>query len=366
MNTSTQPFVSIIVPVYNGERFLRASLESVLAQDYRRREILLLDDGSTDGTAGIARDYLDRITYIRRPQNLGQFANVNDGIARARGSLIAIFHADDIYDPHIVSRQVAAFVAHPRVGAVFALDVLVDEENREYARLELPVELSGGQPLPFATIFNALLTYKNRHLVTPSAMVLASTYREVGDFDGARWQVSSDLDMWIRVARHRDLIILEEHLIRYRHTESQASRSYQRMRTEPELHFAILDHHLRASGGAQIAQPAALRAHEAHRAEDWTFVAMRRYVLGQVSATRAALDNVSLRKLVASRVIQRARVATLALVLAGACRLPWSSFLAALFTYRWQLPRSQARGGLRKILELRGEIRSRAGTRTKP
>src|SRR5262245_51853264 len=95
----TLPLVSILVPSYNGARHLRESLASLLVQTYRAIEIILLDDASTDETPTIAAEYAGRISYLRQPANLGIYENVNAGIARAQGDLIATYHADDIYLP---------------------------------------------------------------------------------------------------------------------------------------------------------------------------------------------------------------------------------------------------------------------------
>ncbi len=93
-----RPLVSIIVPVFNGERYLRESLDSILAQTYSRTEVFVMDDASTDGTRGLAAAYGERVKYHRQEANRGIYGNANDGIAMARGEYIAIYHADDIYD----------------------------------------------------------------------------------------------------------------------------------------------------------------------------------------------------------------------------------------------------------------------------
>src|SRR5947208_2986570 len=143
---SVTPLVSIIMPSFNGARWLREALDSLLAQTYPNIEILLLDDASTDETPAIAAEYEGRIRVIRQPKNLGIYDNVNIGISEAKGELIATYHADDIYLPTIVSEQVAYLQAHPEVGAVFASDIFVDAEGREYGRMDLPEEVRGEAP----------------------------------------------------------------------------------------------------------------------------------------------------------------------------------------------------------------------------
>ena len=153
---SVAPLVSIIMPSFNGAPWLREALDSLLAQTYPNIEILLLDDASTDDTPAIAAEYEGRIRYIRQPENMGIYDNVNVGIAQAKGELIATYHADDIYLPTMVEEQVAYLQAHPEVGAVFASDILVDAEGREYGRIKLPKEVQGEQPLPYPVVLNTV------------------------------------------------------------------------------------------------------------------------------------------------------------------------------------------------------------------
>ncbi len=180
-----RPLVSIIVPVFNGERYLRDSLDSILAQTYPRTEIFVMDDASTDGTREVAAAYGERVKYHRQETNRGIYGNANGGIAMAHGEYIAIYHADDIYDTKIIEREVDFLERYPEAGAVFCQDIFIDPAGNERGRLEIPEEVRGGRPLPYATVFNALLKYKNTFLTCPSSMVRASVYRDVGVYRDA-------------------------------------------------------------------------------------------------------------------------------------------------------------------------------------
>jgi len=153
------PLVSIVVPANNAERFLPTSLDSIVGQTYPATEIVLMDDGSTARTESIARSYGDRTTYYRQPRNRGQFANVSDGISRARGEYIAVFHADDEYFPEIIARQAAFLQSHPEAGAVFAIEIFIDVKGRERERLTLPGEVRGRELLDYRTVLNAMEPY---------------------------------------------------------------------------------------------------------------------------------------------------------------------------------------------------------------
>ena len=122
---SETPLVSVITIFLDAERFLGQAIESVRAQTYERWELVLVDDGSRDGSSDIARQYAarhpDRIRVIEHPgrENLGMSASRNLGIAHARGRLIALLDADDVYLPEKLARQVAVLAEHPEAGAVY-------------------------------------------------------------------------------------------------------------------------------------------------------------------------------------------------------------------------------------------------------
>ena len=141
MSGAEPPLVSVVVPVFNGARYLRSSLDTILAQTYPRVEVLVMDDASTDETPAILASYGDRLRHIRQPENRGIYGNTNDGIAAAEGNYIAFYHADDLYDPEIVAAEVDYLERHPAAGAVFCKDILIDPEGREVLRVELPEEV---------------------------------------------------------------------------------------------------------------------------------------------------------------------------------------------------------------------------------
>lgn len=118
------PRVSVICPVFNAERFLGEAIESVVDQDYRDFELFLVDDGSTDGSAAIARDYQsrhpDRIRLLQHPghENHGAAASRNLALHHAKGELVAFIDADDRWRPGKLSAQIALLDKSPQVGMV--------------------------------------------------------------------------------------------------------------------------------------------------------------------------------------------------------------------------------------------------------
>jgi glycosyltransferase involved in cell wall biosynthesis len=340
------PQISIIVPVYNGEKYLRESLDSILAQTYPNTEILVMDDASTDGTADILESYGDRIRVVRQPQNRGIYANANDGIAMAQGEYIAIYHADDVYLPTMVEREVEFLERYPEAGAAFSSMNFIGPTSEEFGQLDLPPEVQGNRPLDFPVILNSLLHYTNHILMCPTAMIRASVYRDVGLYRQDQFRNTADVEMWLRIAQKYPVGILEERLLRYRHFHDSSSLRYHKLRTVPGRYFEIMDLYLE-EGGRKLATSEALAAHEAHRAEDLLMATTANYILNQQQDAKAMLSRVRVASLLRSPRIQRGRMLLLFLMLQVLVRLPRIEFIAGLFRRRWhekRAPRPRQKG----------------------
>ncbi|GJL83669.1 MAG: glycosyl transferase family A [marine bacterium B5-7] len=117
---STLPKVSVIVPVYNTERYLGEALDSIEDQQYPNLEVIVIDDGSTDGSAKIAQTHSLKVIYHYQ-ENAGIGAARNTGISLADGILIALLDADDIWLPHKLQTQIDALTANPSLDMVFTM-----------------------------------------------------------------------------------------------------------------------------------------------------------------------------------------------------------------------------------------------------
>ncbi len=110
--------VSVIIPVYNGERYLAEAIGSAQAQTYRPIEIIVVDDGSTDGTAEVVKPFIPSVHYVYQ-ENGGTGAARNRGIEAAQGDFFAFLDADDLWQPDKLSLQMAAFAADPQADILF-------------------------------------------------------------------------------------------------------------------------------------------------------------------------------------------------------------------------------------------------------
>ena len=129
------PLISCIVPVFNGERYLGEALESILKQSYQSLQIIVVDDGSTDGTAAVIDHYEEQVRFLRQP-NAGTAVARNSGLNAAEGEFVAFLDADDLWHPEKLERQMARFQARPELDYCVAhaqnfwVPELIEEERR--------------------------------------------------------------------------------------------------------------------------------------------------------------------------------------------------------------------------------------------
>ena len=343
--TQANPLVSIVVPAFNAERFLGEALASIRAQTYRNLEIIVCDDASTDATPAIAQGTGDdRVRYLRNESTLGGYGAMNRAVGESRGELVAIYHADDVYDAKIVEREAAFLREHKDVGAVFCIDRFIDESGREYAKLQLPQTLMTTRVLDAGTLAENLLRHKNTFLRTPSVMFRRTAFDAVGGFDQRGFGIAADLDMWARVSLEFPIGLLDEYLMGYRHYTAQWSKQYERMRTEPEMYFAVMDRHLARPGVRALVSEEALTAYRMWRVQDETERAANAYMLGDPQRAVALLNSSLVRPLLRSAHGARiARVLALrTLVRAAAAAGPRARALVHLARFRRLPPRDIA------------------------
>jgi glycosyltransferase involved in cell wall biosynthesis len=242
----SRPLVCICVPTYNAAVTLAETLDSILAQTYPAAVVMVVDNASTDDTVAIAHRYAAthrNVEVMTHAENVGGEGNFTRCIQLCRGDYTAIYHADDLYEPNMVERQVAFLEQHQDAGVVLTGARHIDAEGRESGIHFFPPELCGrGEVLlDLPELLKSVLRYSN-FLICPSAMARTSVYRnEIRVWDGQKYGTSADLDVWFRIAQKHKLGIITAPLMRYRVSRYSHSYRYTRTRTTPHDILRVLD-----------------------------------------------------------------------------------------------------------------------------
>lgn len=200
------PTVSVVIPAYNAERFIRQTLDSALAQTYRDFEVVVVDDGSTDATAQIVESCGPPVRCIWQ-ENAGPSAARNRGVREARGAFVAFLDADDLWLPEKLAEQMPLFDADARVGLVYCRFERMDECGEP-----LPTE---PWPAPTGSVYYQML--ERSYVPASCAVVRRACLERVGGFpEDMSW--AEDWHLWIRVARHYEYGFADKVLVRHRET----------------------------------------------------------------------------------------------------------------------------------------------------
>ena len=181
------PLVSIVSPSLNQAQFLEQAIHSVLGQDYQRLEYIIVDGGSTDGSAEIIRRYADRLAWWVSELDTGQAEAINKGLRRARGEIVAWLNSDDVYLPGAVAEAVRAFQAYPEAGLVFGNVLAIDEAGRTLNLLRY-----GDWNLADLMAF--------RIIGQPAVFLRRSALEQAGSLDTS-YHYLLDHQLWLRMAQ---------------------------------------------------------------------------------------------------------------------------------------------------------------------
>lgn len=235
------PLVSVIMPAYNVAPFIAAAIDSVLAQTYTRRELIIVDDGSTDGTPEIVRRYGDAVRSFRQA-NARQAAARNLGLRQAKGELIAFLDADDVWLPEKLNRQVDLIRRNPTLGLIYCKIREIDETGRPLR--DCPADLRGND-----TVARILLGNYPTIGTGSTALMPRSVLEAVGDFD-LELPPCEDTDLLWRIAARYSIDFVDEVLVLYRMHPGNSHRNLERTtRAWSKLYRkALTDPQVRAFG----------------------------------------------------------------------------------------------------------------------
>lgn len=197
--------VSVVIPTYNRADYLREAIESVLAQTFRDFELIVVDDGSTDGTQELAASYNGKLKYLRQ-QNSGPSAARNNGIKNAAGRYVAFLDSDDIWLPEMLAKQISLFRKNPAAGLAATGYCLMDVRHQLTDTVILHED-------ELETLRNGN-HYKN-FFATSGVMVKKHCFEAAGLFNEGL-HFAEDWDMWLRILHHYSFAYLPEALMHYR------------------------------------------------------------------------------------------------------------------------------------------------------
>lgn len=178
---NTTDLISVIVPTYNAERYVREALDSVFAQTYKHIEVICINDGSKDATADILLSYGDQITFIDQQENKGIAASRNAGLRVARGAWVTLMDADDVWESEKLARQYAYVRGHRGTDIVFTyMQCFISPDLSPETRA---LRYCPKEPLP--------------GILAASSFIRKACFDEIGFFD-ERWRVGEFIDWFAR------------------------------------------------------------------------------------------------------------------------------------------------------------------------
>lgn len=203
------PEVSFVLCIYNGEKYLKQAIDSVLGQSFNNFELILVDDGSTDSTLEIIRNYEKKDSRCRvfAGPNRGVIPARNFGINQANGDFIALMDADDICMPNRLTMQIQYLHDHPECVAVGSRVMLIDPDGNNLTTLQFAET--------HEEIDNANLARQGCSIVNPSAVIRKASILEVGLYR-EEYNFAEDIDLFLRLAEVGKLANLAAPLVHYR------------------------------------------------------------------------------------------------------------------------------------------------------
>lgn len=210
--------VSIIIAAYNAEKTITETVESLLAQTYVEKEIIITNDGSTDNTPQILDSFFKQhpnIIKIIHQKNMGQSIARNASIAATKGAFIAFMDADDIWAENKIERQVKYLSNNPHIDMVYTEGMTIDEKGNKLNPFNCSKEFTGNC---FETLF------LNNDIIGSSVMVRKAVLDKVGTFT-PYLRACENWELWTRISREHQIDFIDEELAYYRQHDSNMSQN---------------------------------------------------------------------------------------------------------------------------------------------
>jgi glycosyltransferase involved in cell wall biosynthesis len=213
------PLISVVIPVYNGEKTIRETLESVLNQTFQDFEIIVINDGSSDATLKIVSSLKAPGLKVFSYPNVGQSASRNRGFSHSTGEFIAFLDADDLWTPNKLEAQLKALQDNPQAAVAYSWSDFIDESG-QFLRAASRSSVSGD--VYAKLLLTDFLDNCSNPLIRRQALI------EVGGFDES-FRPADDWDMWLRLAARYHFVVVPAPQILYRLSANSESSNLLRM-----------------------------------------------------------------------------------------------------------------------------------------
>ena len=207
--------VSVIIPAYNHEKYIKECIESVLNQTYENIEVLVEDDCSTDKTKEIIKSIEDkRLKKFYAKKNKGVVQTINELTKKCNGKYIAVLGSDDVWYPTKIEEQVKVFKKNPKLGAVFTQLDLIDEKGNVYPKEDPTYKIFNNTNMKSYERLRVFYQ-KGNHLCHPTSMISKKAIEDIGPYNRAFRQLH-DYEYWTRLLQKYEIHIIPKRLIGYR------------------------------------------------------------------------------------------------------------------------------------------------------
>jgi glycosyltransferase involved in cell wall biosynthesis len=213
------PLISVVIPVYNGEKTIKETIESVLNQTFQDFELIVINDGSQDATVGIVEGIQDPRLKLFSYPNAGQATSRNRGVSQAVGKYIAFLDADDLWTTDKLEAQLQALQANPQAAVAYSWTNFIDESSQFLRR--------GSYVTATGDVFKNLLVV-NFLENGSNPLIRAEALAEVGEFD-ASLTPAEDWDMWLRLAARYQFVAVPSPQVLYRISANSSSSNVSKL-----------------------------------------------------------------------------------------------------------------------------------------
>ncbi len=214
--------VSVIIPVFNGLPFLKEAIDSVMAQTYKKFELIVINDGSTDGTQALLDKFqkkLGKKMIVIKQKNQGQVIAKNRGIKKAKGELIAFLDSDDLWKREKLESQVNVFKEYKSLGLCYTEAVLIDGKSTVIGYRSANSSYTG-------KCFERLI--EKNQITASSVMIKRECLKRIGIFDETL-RTCENWDMWLRISLFFEIQYISQPLTYYRIHENHMSSNISKM-----------------------------------------------------------------------------------------------------------------------------------------